>query len=73
MIKCHIKRGKPTRVKVNGTTQDLMTETAMVVSLVYKCVRKHNPDAAEKFKYKIIGLLLDPKSPVWEEGDHDSD
>ena len=66
MLKCKIKRGGVIRVKANGTTQDLVAETAAMVTNVYNGIKQMNPAAADKYKCHLIGLLLDPNSPVWK-------
>lgn len=72
MIKCHVSKKKRghTWVKVNGAAQDLVTELCVVVGEIYRAIKRKYPEAAEEFKLNLIGMLLDPRSPVWEEGDH---
>lgn len=68
MLKCNISRAKnKVWVKAKGTAQEMMVEAGMAIATVYRTIRKENPEAAEGFKNNLIGLLLDPKSPVWEE------
>ena len=68
MLKCHISRKKNhVRVKAKGTAQEMMVEAGTAIATVYRTIRKENPEAAEGFKNHLIGLLLDPKSPVWKE------
>ena len=67
MLKFHIKKGLPLRVKVNGTAHQIAVETAMAVKLIYDSIHKNNQDAANEYKLKLIGMLLDPDSPVWKE------
>ena len=68
MLKCNIKRSGTIRVKASGTPQDLMVETAAVINEVYNGINKTSQVAANEYKLKLIGLLLDPNSPVWKEG-----
>jgi hypothetical protein len=56
------------RVKATGTEQDLMVETAALIQELYKGISQENTTAAKWYKNNLIGLLLDPKSPVWKEG-----
>lgn len=70
MLKCNIKKGGIVWAKAKGTASDLVPEIGMVVQLVYRSIRKKSPEAAKEFKNRMIGLLLDPASPVWQEGDH---
>ena len=73
MIKCNINRKKgKVWVKSSGTAEEMMVETAALVQLIYQGIHKENPEAAKVYKTKLIGVLLDPKTPVWKEPDHDS-
>ena len=67
MLKCNIKRGGNIRVKASGTAQDLMVETAAAIKEVHNGISKANQEAAKEYRLKLIGLLLDPDSPVWKE------
>ena len=66
MLKCNIKKGGMVRVKATGTAEDLTAETGVVVQQIYRNIRQQNPEAAEGYKLHLLGLLLDPKSPVWK-------
>ena len=66
MLKCNIKRGGNIRVKATGTAQDLMVETAAAIKEVYNGINKTSQEAAKEYKLRLIGLLLDPDSPVWK-------
>lgn len=72
MIRCNIKKGKPGRlwVTASGTAEDLTAETGALIQAVYQNINKTNPEAAEGYKLHLLGLLLDPSSPVWKEPDH---
>lgn len=70
MLKCNIKKGRTIKVTATGTAEDLTVETGMVVQQIYRNIRQQNPEAADGYKLTLIGLLLDPKSPVWKEDDH---
>ena len=67
MIKCKIKKGGTVRVKASGTAQDMMAETAALIQEVHRSINEQNPEAAKGYKLHLLGLLLDPKSPVWKE------
>lgn len=71
MLKCNIRRGKRgyQLVKTSGTAEDLMVEVSTLIALIFKGIREKNPEAAKGFKNHLIGLLLDPKSPVWKDGE----
>ena len=66
MLKCKIKRDGIVRVKVNGTAKELMIETAAAISEIYNGINKKSQIAASEYKMHLIGLLLDPNSPVWK-------
>lgn len=67
MIKYKTKRGKQIRIKAKGTVVELLPETALLIQQIYRGIKKNNPEGAKAYKNKLIGLLLDPQSPVWEE------
>lgn len=67
MIKYHISRKKRISFNVNGAPLDLLKETAILISLVYKTIKKQYPESAEKFKVDLLTLLLPADSPVWKE------
>lgn len=71
MIKCNIKREGHVRVKASGTAQELMVETAAMIQEIYQTINTQNPEAALGYKLNLLGTLLDPSSPVWEEKNHD--
>lgn len=72
MIKCNINRKKnKVWVKSDGTAEEMMSETAALIQLTYQGIREKNPEAANGYKLHLLGLLLDPESPVWKEPDHD--
>ena len=72
MIKCKIARKKKGRIKVKayGTTKDLMVETAALINELFQNIHQQNPEEATVYKNHLLGLLLDPNSPVWKEPDH---
>lgn len=71
MLKCNVKEGGMVFVKAKGPASNLVPEIAMVVQAVYRGILKKSPEAAKEFKNRLIGLLLDPASPVWKEGNHE--
>lgn len=73
MLKCHVNKKKGHNwVKANGTAQELMVETAALIQQTYQAINEQNPEAARGYKNHLLGTLLDPKSPVWKEGNHES-
>lgn len=71
MIKCNIKREGHVRVKISGTAQDLMLESAALIQEIYQGINSQNPEAAREYKNHLLGTLLDPSSPVWKEKNDD--
>lgn len=67
MLKCNIKRSGTIRVKASGTAQDLVAETAAAIHEVHNGINKTSQVAAKEYRLRLIGLLLDPDSPVWKE------
>ena len=67
MLKCNVKRGSKCQIKASGTAEDLMVETGALIQEIHKNIKQQNPEAAAGYKSHLIGLLLDPKSPVWKE------
>lgn len=68
MLKCKIRTSGLVWVKASGTASELVPEIGMVIMEVFRSIHKKNPAAAKEFKNRLIGLLLDPASPVWKEG-----
>ena len=66
MLKCNIKKGRTLRVKASGTSHELAVETAAMIETIYQQIYKANPVEANNYKLKLIGVLLDPASPVWK-------
>lgn len=67
MLKCKVSKRKDViRVKAKGIPKDLMLETAMVIRTVYEGISRTSPEAATQYKNTLIGVLLDPDSPVWK-------
>lgn len=67
MLKCNIKKGGMIRIKASGTAEDLVKETCVLIRDIYKNTHLQNPEAADGYKIHLLGLLLDPESPVWKE------
>ena len=66
MIRCHIKEGGIVFVKAKGFSDKLVPEVGMLILSIYRQIHAKNPEAAKQFRNRLLGLLLDPKSPVWE-------
>lgn len=65
MIKCKIKKGSLSKLRISGTANEVCNEIAVLIHVAYNGIKRFDPDAGEKFKRRLIGLLLDPKSPVF--------
>lgn len=70
MIKCNIKKDGNIRVKASGTPHDLMLETGVLIYDIFRNLCQQSPEAAKEYKVQLLGVLLDPKTPVWKEPDH---
>lgn len=71
MIKCRIDKAKKhVWVKAKGTPRDLMVEATCLIRDIFRHINELAPDAAQQFKNELLGMLLDPESPVWKEGNH---
>lgn len=68
MLKCNInsKGLGLAKVRAKGSADSLVPEAGMVVKMIHNNIHRENPEAAKTFKNRLIGLLLDPKSPVWD-------
>lgn len=72
MLKCNINRAKKkVWVKGNGSGEELLVELTALIASIHNSIRKENPETAKEFKNRLIIMLLDPKSPVWEEANHE--
>ena len=68
MLKCNIKKGRcKNRIKANGTAEELVAYTLVLIQKIYQSIHEKNPAASEGYKLHLIGTLLDPDSPVWKE------
>ena len=67
MLICYLNNAKKRAwAKGKGTAHDLTVETASIIKALYRSFHVESPEAAEEYKLTIIGLLLDPDSPVWK-------
>lgn len=71
MLKCNVRDSGSIYVKAKGAADKLVTETAVVVQAVYRGIHDKSPEAAKEFRNRLLGLLLDPESHVWQEGNHE--
>lgn len=68
MIKCKIDRGKgPVKVKAKGDVNTITVEMLALVHEVYQVIARKSPEAAKEFRNRVIGVMLDPRSPLWKE------
>ena len=69
MIKCKIsKKKKRSRIKANSTPSELVVETLALVQVLYDGLAKDDHEAAMEYKNTLIGVLLDPNSPIFKKG-----
>lgn len=72
MIKCKINKTKGNgHLKTTGDIDTVLVETLTLIKQLYRGIVQQSPDAAKHFKNTIIGVLLDPNSPVWKEENHE--
>lgn len=68
MLKCKIDKKKDLiSVKAKGTAKELMIDTCCIIADLYRNINNKAPAVAPVFKNELIGMLLDPQSPVWKE------
>lgn len=68
MLKCNIDKDKGKGyLKSKGDIDNVIVETLTLIKQLYRGIVQQSPDAAKHFKNTIIGVLLDPNSPVWKE------
>lgn len=67
MIKYHVSRKKRIKIDINGTPKELCNETAILVSQIYKAIKKKDQEDAKRFQNDLLTVLLAPGSPVWKE------
>lgn len=68
MIKCYLDQKKDKiQVKSSGTAQEMMVETAVLIQQIFQGINAQIPEAAQEYKNRLLGTLLDPNSPVWKE------
>lgn len=68
MLKCKIDRETGRiHVKTKGRLDDITAESMAVLKEIYSGIARQNPEAAKEFKNTVIGVVLDPASPVWKE------
>lgn len=71
MLKCRInKKRRMSWVRGSGTAREVLLEIAILIMVVYQGLMEKNPEVAKAFKNELLGVLLDPRSPVWKEEDH---
>lgn len=71
MIRCNISSKKAKIwVRGNGTAEEMMVETSVLIQQLFQNIHRQNPEAARGYKNHLLGMLLDPESPVWKENDH---
>lgn len=68
MLKCKIDKATGlVKVKAGGDLRNLTVEVLALVHEVYLGIEQQNPEAAKEFRNTLIGILLNPKGPMWKE------
>ena len=63
--------GKKMVVAASGDLKEITANIAHVISDLYSHIYIHDPGAAEAFRVAMVGIITDPRSPVWDRnGDH---
>lgn len=69
MIKCKISKKKNlAKIKAGGTLRELVVESLAIIQGTYDSIAESDPEAAKEYKNTLIGVLLDPKSPIFKKG-----
>lgn len=69
MLRCRMNKKKNrARVKAGGKLSELVTESAAIIRIVYESLAKTNPEAAKEYRRTLMGVLLDPNSPIFKKG-----
>ncbi len=53
-------------IRIDGTVNDLITESTFLINRVYAALRKENESAAEVYRTLMIYDILGEDSPVWK-------
>lgn len=70
MIKANVSRER-TNLAVNGTLEDILTDSCRMINAVYTSFFRQGPDVAEAYKAVIKGVVNDPESPIWQVNEQD--
>lgn len=69
MIKCKANRKKSyLKLKAGGTLREITTESLAIIQSIHEEIAAKNPEAAKDYKNTLLGVLLDPDSPIFKEG-----
>lgn len=69
MIKCKINKKKNfAKIKAGGSLNELIVESLAIIQGTYNSIAESNPEAAKEYKNTLIGVLLDPNSPIFKKG-----
>lgn len=72
MIKANVSR-KRVSLAVNGTLEDILTDSCRMINAVYTALRRNNPDVGEAYKSVMQGAVNDPESPIWRANAQDGE
>lgn len=65
MLKAEVKNGARL-IQVDGSTKDVIVESAAIINGIYCSLREHSPQAAAKYRAAMAALIALPDSPLWE-------
>nr|DAG05691.1 MAG TPA: hypothetical protein [Podoviridae sp. ct6BA50] len=70
MIKANVSRERVS-LEVNGTLEDILTDSCRMINAVYTSFFRKGPDVAEAYKAVIKRMVSDPESPIWQAYEQD--
>ena len=70
MIKANVSRERVS-LAVNGTLEDILTDSCRMINAVYTTFSRNNPDVSKVYKSMIKRAVNDPESPIWQVNEQD--
>lgn len=65
MLEYSVDHGRMKRLAVAGDMVELITDLSALIGTVHFKLKQSNPAAAEFLKLKLLCMLMDPESMVW--------
>ena len=70
MIKASVSR-EMVSIAVNGTMEDILTDSCRMINAVYTTFSRNNPDVSKVYKSMMQKAMNDPESPIWQANEQD--